>query len=153
MGPAVTAERIRLFMRLAMAALYFAAGAAHLTLPAPFLAITPDWVPFPREVIMLTGVCELAGAAALLTRRFRALAGIMLALYAVCVFPANLKHAFYDIDVAGLPTGWAYHAPRLALQPVLVWWALFAAGVVDWPFAGAIRKASGLPPPAEREQN
>jgi len=33
--------------------------------------------------------------------------------------------------------GWGYHAPRLALQPVLVWWALFCAGVVDWPWRGA----------------
>lgn len=94
---------------------------------------------------MATGVCELAGAAALLTRRFRAFAGVMLALYAVCVFPANLKHAFYNVDVPGLPSSWLYHAPRLALQPVLVWWALFAARVVDWPFARAIRKAGERP--------
>jgi uncharacterized membrane protein len=115
------------------------AGVAHLRSPEPFLAITPDWVPWPREIIMLTGLCELAGAVGLLTRSLRAFAGVMLALYAVCVFPANVKHAFYDIQGSGLPTGWAYHAPRLVLQPVLVWWALFAAGVIDWPF----RRANG----------
>jgi uncharacterized membrane protein len=136
----MTEARIRSVMRWAMAALYLVAGAAHLSTPEPFLAITPDWVPWPRAVIALTGMCELAGAAALLTHRLRAIAGIMLALYAVCVFPANLKHAFYDVQGNGLPTGWAYHAPRLVLQPVLVWWALFAAGVVDWPFGAAIRR-------------
>jgi len=36
-------------------------------------------------VILLTGVCELAGAAALLTARWRRLAGIILGLYALCV--------------------------------------------------------------------
>jgi hypothetical protein len=29
---------------------------------------------------------------------------------------------------------WLYHGPRLAFQPVLMWWALFCAGVIDWPF-------------------
>ena len=129
---------VRALMRWLMAALYLVAGVAHLRAPGPFMAIVPDWVPAPREVVMLTGVCELAGAVALLIPRLRFLAGVMLALYAVCVFPANLKHAFYDIQAPGLPTGWAYHAPRLVLQPVLVWWALFAAGVVDWPFGAAI---------------
>ena len=134
-GGEMTRERIRAIMRFAMAALYFAAGVAHLRSPEPFLAIVPDWVPWPSDVVMLTGVCELAGALALLTPRLRRSAGVMLALYAICVFPANLKHAFFDIQAPGLPTGWAYHAPRLLLQPVLVWWALYAAGVVDWPFA------------------
>lgn len=128
---------IRGVMRLAMAALYITAGMAHLLHPAPFLAITPGWVPWPGDVITLTGLCELAGAVGLLTPRLRALAGVMLALYAVCVFPANVNQAIYDIRAPGLPSGWAYHAPRLVLQPVLVWWALFAAAVVDWPFGGA----------------
>jgi uncharacterized membrane protein len=120
-------------MRWAMALFYGAAGVVHLAAPAPFVSIVPDWVPAPRAVVLATGLCEIAGAAGLLTRRWRWWAGALLALYAICVFPANLKHAFDHIDVPGLPSSWWYHAPRLALQPVLVWWALFCAGVVDWP--------------------
>ena len=41
---------------------------------------------------------RLAGAAALLTR-LRRLAGIMLALYALCVWPANIKHAVEHIPL------------------------------------------------------
>ncbi|WP_298956107.1 DoxX family protein [uncultured Methylobacterium sp.] len=121
-------------MRALMALLYAAAGIAHLVVTDPFLLIVPDWVPAPRLVVQVTGLCEIAGAAALLIPRWRRLAGTMLALYAVAVFPANLKHAVEGIAVPGLPTGWWYHGPRLALQPVLVWWALFCAGVTDWPF-------------------
>jgi uncharacterized membrane protein len=58
----------------------------------------------------------------------------MLALYAVCVFPANIKHAFEGIDLPPVPDTWWYHGPRLLMQPVLVWWALFCAGVIDWPW-------------------
>ena len=97
----------------------------------------PDWVPDPRDVVLATGVCEVVGSVALLTPRLRRAAGIAFAAYAVCVFPANIKHAVAHTayGVGGL--GWWYHAPRLAFQPVIVWWCLFAGGVVAWPFAAA----------------
>jgi uncharacterized membrane protein len=122
---------------LVLAAIYFVAGVFHLATPASFLLITPDWVPFPRWVILGTGVCELAGAVALTTRRVRRAAGVALALYAVCVFPANIKHAIDGLPPGQIQLGWWYHAPRLALQPVLVWWALWAGEVTDWPFRRA----------------
>ena len=121
-------------MRWAMAALYFLAGCAHLWAPKDFLAITPGWVPYPENVVLVTGLCEIAGSAALLTTRWRRLAGVMLALYALCVFPANIKHAVESIPISGVALGWWYHAPRLALQPVLIWWALYCGEVVDWPW-------------------
>src|SRR5271170_5442730 len=116
----------RTAMRWAMAAFYLAAGIVHLT--------APDWVPLPRETVLVTGLCEIAGSVALLTRRLRRLAGVMLALYAVCVFPANIKQAIEGIHVPPLPDGWWYHGTRLIMQPVLVWWALFCAEVIDWPW-------------------
>jgi uncharacterized membrane protein len=130
---AASFDGIRRVMRWTMACFYMLAGIFHLMNPGALLPITPDWVPFPREVILVTGVCEIAGAVALLTRRLRWIAGIMLALYAVCVFPANLKHAVDGVHLPPVPDSWWYHGPRLVLQPVLVWWALFSAGVVDWP--------------------
>jgi uncharacterized membrane protein len=57
-----------------------------------------------------------------------------LALYAFCVWPANFKHAIDGINVAHIPSSWWYHGPRLAFQPVIIWWALFAGEVIDWPF-------------------
>ncbi len=126
-------ERVRGALRWTMAAFYALAGAFHLAAPDGFLAITPGWVPHPREVILLTGVCEGLGAAGLLIPPIRAFAGAMLALYALCVFPANIKHALDHVPIAGVTLGWAYHAPRLAAQPLLIWWALFCSGVTDWP--------------------
>ena len=127
-------QTIRTVMRWIMAAFYIVAGVGHVLHPEPFLAIIPGWVPFPREVILTTGLCELAGAVALLTTRLRALAGIMLALYALCVWPANIKHALDHIVLPPIPDTWWYHGPRLAFQPVLIWWALFCASVIDWPW-------------------
>jgi uncharacterized membrane protein len=120
--------------RWMLAAVYLVAGLFHLAMPSTFLMIMPDRAPFPRQVILVTGLCEIAGAVGLLTRSLRRAAGVGLALYAVCVFPANIKHALDGLPAGQVQLGWWYHAPRLALQPVLVWWALFAGDVVDWPF-------------------
>jgi uncharacterized membrane protein len=127
-------EPWRTVLRWLMAAFYLAAGTGHLMRPDAFLPIVPDWVPLPRQVILITGLCELAGAVALLTPRLRKLAGIMLALYALCVWPANIKQAAEGINLPPIPDTWWYHGPRLALQPVLIWWALFCSGAIDWPW-------------------
>ncbi|MCE4224859.1 DoxX family protein [Methylobacterium sp. C25] len=128
------APTTRRWMRWAMIVVYGAIGLVHLVSTDAFLPIMPDWVPQPRLVVVATGLCELAGAVALMTNRLRRLAGFLFALYAVCVFPANLKHAFDHISVPPIPDSWWYHAPRLALQPVMVWWALYAVHAIDWPF-------------------
>ena len=130
----MTAAYPRLAMRIVLAAFYLIAGLVHLVSADAFLPIVPDWVPMKREVILLTGGCELAGAIGLFVPATMRLAGVMLALYAVCVFPANIKHAIDGIEVSGLPSSWWYHAPRFILQPILVWWALFCVYVIDWPF-------------------
>jgi uncharacterized membrane protein len=129
-------DRARTVLRWLLAAIYLAAGVGHLWAPDTFLLIVPGWVPAPRAVILVTGVCEIAGALVLLTQRWRFLAGIALALYAVAVFPANIKHALDHVSLPSIPDSWWYHAPRLAFQPVFVWWALFCAGVIDWPMRG-----------------
>lgn len=107
----------RAIMRWFLAAFFVAGGVAHLAVPGEFLKITPDWVPFAPQVILVTGFCEIAGALALVTKPLRSWAGIALAVYAVCVWPANFKHAFGGVDIPHLSSSWWDHAPRLALQP------------------------------------
>jgi uncharacterized membrane protein len=125
----------RTIARVVLAVIYLIAGIAHIRSPAGFLRITPDWVPAPEWVVWATGLCEIAGAIALafIPRLYR-IAGIALAAYAICVFPANINHAINNIALGGSPQSWWYHGPRLAFQPVFVWWALWAGRVIDWPF-------------------
>lgn len=139
-------------MRWILAAFYTSAGLAHLLVPEKLLSITPDWVPYAPQVIFLTGLFEIAASVALLTRQLRYGAGIAMAVYAICVWPANIKHAIDGIHLPPLPDSWYYHAPRLALQPVIVWWALFCAGVIDWPWrrGGDVPMNNGGSEPATR---
>ncbi|MGO3929334.1 DoxX family protein [Rhodopseudomonas pseudopalustris] len=124
----------RVVIRWVLAAFFVAAGVAHLAVPDKLLAMTPAWVPFAPQVILVTGLCEFAGAIALVTRPLRWWAGVALALYALGVWPANIKHAIDGIDIPGMPSSWWYHGPRLAAQPLIIWASLYAANVIDWPF-------------------
>ncbi len=130
--------RLRPALRWLLAVLYAMAGYFHLAAPDPFLGIMPLWVPLPQEVVRWTGVAEIAGAIALAQPWSRGLqrgGGIGLALYAVCVFPANINHFALDMARASGGLGLGYHLPRMVLQPILVWLALWTGGVTNWPFA------------------
>lgn len=117
-------------VRYSLVAFYLVAGTAHIAFPAPFLAITPAWVPNPKLTIFATGLCELAGAIGLLTQRFRRAAGIALAVYAACVLPANIKHALNSLSATNVSdAAWVYHVIRLSVQPLIIWWALLASGI------------------------
>ena len=126
---------VRTLFRWLLALAYGYAGWAPLTRPAPFLAITPAWVPRPEWVVAATGVAEIAGAIGLMIPATRKAAGWGLALYALCVWPANFHHALANIAIGGETLSWWYHGPRLAAQPLIIWWALWASGAIDWPFA------------------
>lgn len=128
---------IRQSLRWLLCAFYAVAGWFHLSAPEPFLRIIPVWVPQPETVVFGTGIAELLGAVALAqpwARPLRRAGAIGLALYAVCVFPANINH--FMMDMARPEHGWglAYHVPRMGAQPLLVWLALWCGGVTDWPF-------------------
>jgi len=127
----------RSLLRVLLALFYGTAGVLHLAVPHPFVAIVPPIVPAPGLVVALTGVAEIAGALGLLqgfSPPLRRAAGWGLAAYALCVWPANVQHMLLDLARPDGGAGLAYHVPRLASQPVLIWAALWASGITGWPF-------------------
>lgn len=120
-------------MRWGMAAALVFTGVDHLTTPERYLPMMPGFVPWHAAVVFMTGLCEIAGAAGLLVPPLRRTAGILLAVYFVCVFPANIRNALAGLNAPGLPSEHWYYWLRLALQPLAIWWALFCAGVLRWP--------------------
>lgn len=119
---------IKLALRWLVAVFYFAAGVIHLVAPAPFLTIMPGWVPAPEAVVLVTGVAEILGAIGLVqpfSVKLRQAAGWGLALYALCVWPANINHFAIDMARADGGLGLAYHVPRMFAQPVIIWLALW----------------------------
>lgn len=119
---------MKTMLRWLLVAFYFIAGVIHLAAPAPFLTIMPGWVPAPYAVVLLTGVAEILGAIGLaqwFSLPLRRAAGWGLALYALCVWPANINHFMLDMAKPGGGLGLAYHVPRMFAQPAIIWLALW----------------------------
>ncbi|MCP5397031.1 MAG: DoxX family protein [Sphingomonadaceae bacterium] len=129
--------RWRPVARWLLAIFYCVAGYFHLAAPEPFLKIMPGWVPMPEQVVLWTGIAELAGAIGLVqpwSAPLRRAAALGLALYALCVWPANINHMIVDFAREDGGLGPFYHIPRMAAQPVLIWLALWAGELTRWPF-------------------
>lgn len=123
---------VKAILRALLAALYALAGYMHLVRPQPFLSITPGWVPYPETVVLWTGIAEILGAIGLVqpfSKPLRQAAGIGLALYALCVWPANINHFAMDMARSDGGLGLTYHVPRMFAQPLVIWLALWVAEV------------------------
>jgi uncharacterized membrane protein len=97
---------------------FFFGGLAHFALTDLEARIVPPQIPDPRDVVLLTGFLELAGAFGLMLPWTRRAAGWGLFLLTIAVTPANIYmiriHDQFDIPVWLL---WL----RLPLQLVLLW--------------------------------
>lgn len=100
-----------------------AAGINHFLDPAPYIAMTPDFLPAPRALVYVSGVAEILGGLGLIHPRTRRLAAWGIIALLVAVFPANINMAVNDLPLGDtdVPT-WALWA-RLPLQLVLIAWA------------------------------
>ncbi len=109
-----------------LAGIFTVSGIIHLVKPEVYEPIMPSWVPAHREVILGSGVAELALAAGLLTPSTRRLAGWASVGLLLGVFPANVKMATDSLPRAstGLKVG-AF--ARLPLQVPMIKAALRAA--------------------------
>jgi len=76
-----------------VAAAFTISGVVHLVKPEVFEPLMPDWVPAHREVIIGSGIAELACAAGLAMPRTRRLAGLASTGLLLGVYPGNIKMA------------------------------------------------------------
>jgi uncharacterized membrane protein len=108
-----------------LAGFFAFAGAMHFVIPRSYEAIMPPSLPRHREAVALSGVAEIAGAAALLARPTRRFGRWWLLALLLAVFPANVHMAVNPEQVNGLDLErvprWALWA-RLPLQPLAMLW-------------------------------
>jgi uncharacterized membrane protein len=103
-----------------------AAGTAHFLATEEFLGQTPTWLPARGFIVYASGVIEiLLGVALWVVRSRRRELGWVVAAFFVAVFPGNVHQALTGSDAFGLDTA-AARWGRLAFQPLLILWALWA---------------------------
>lgn len=101
--------------------LFVTAGTMHFVNEKFYLAMIPEALPNKREIVQVSGVAEIAGGVAVLSRRTRGLGGKGLVALLIAVFPANINMAINPERFKSIPS-WALWA-RLPLQFVAIAWA------------------------------
>jgi len=91
-----------------------------------YVGIMPPYLPFPRELVLISGVAEILGGLGVLVPRVRRAAGWGLALLLVAVFPANIQMAQDSLQRAGWSPVTLLFFLRLPLQFLLVAWVEWA---------------------------
>jgi len=114
-------------LRLIGGIAFIGAGLNHFRSMAFYERIIPPGFPSPHRLVIISGLCEIAGGIGLLIPRLRRPAGIGLIALLVAVFPANLYMAahpeqFSDMDIPR----WGFRL-RLPLQALFIAWVWYAA--------------------------
>lgn len=103
------------------------AGVSHFTNPARYVDMMPPFIPAHAEMVIASGIAEIAGAVGLMIPATRRAAGIGLLALLIAVFPANVYVAIAGKTIEGLPSASWYYWVRLPFQFVyIVWIYLFA---------------------------
>ena len=125
---------VKLIIRLLLGAFMAYAGTSHLTFNRQeFVAQVPTWLQFSSGftdfVVLASGVVEIAFGLSIifLAEKKRAIAGALLALFYVAIFPGNINQYVNHIDAFGLNTD-NLRLIRLFFQPVLIFIALWSTG-------------------------
>ena len=125
---------VKLSVRLLLGAFMAYAGFSHLTFNRQeFVAQVPTWLQFSPGftdfVVLASGVVEIAFGLSIifLAAKKRAIAGALLALFYVAIFPGNINQYVNHIDAFGLNTD-NLRLIRLFFQPVLIFLALWTTG-------------------------
>ena len=112
---------LKLVLKWLLGLLFVAAGANHFRVPDIYVHIMPPYLPWHRELVLLSGACEIVLGGLLLVPRYSHYAAWGLIALLVAVFPANLYMAMNpDLYPRISPVAlWG----RLPLQAVLIAWA------------------------------
>jgi uncharacterized membrane protein len=113
-------KRIKPISKYLLAIFMIVAGTMHFVNSGFFLKIVPPYLPFHRELVVASGICEILLGVLLLVPKCSPLAGWGIMALLVAVFPANV-YLYQHQDI--LPATPIIHLLRLLLQGVFILWA------------------------------
>lgn len=117
---------VRTGFRVLLAGTFVYAGVLHFTKTPTYESVMPPYLPYPKELVLISGACEIAGGVGvLLPQPIRKWAGWGLIALLVAVFPANVNMALHGAVIGGKEIAPVFLWGRLPLQGVLIAWVLW----------------------------
>jgi uncharacterized membrane protein len=115
----------KLLSRLFLGIFFIGAGILHFAISPVYIKIMPPYLPFPAELVYISGVFEILGGIGILIPMVQTWAGYGLVALMVAVFPANINMVV-SYDQIGLDIPIYLLWLRLPLQGLLIWWIWWA---------------------------
>ena len=126
---------IKLGLCVFFALFFITAGYAHFASDEAFAAIVPPLLPYPLQIVWVTGIIEIILGFGLLWPKYRKLSGLLFAPYLLAVLPANIYMAIEHIPLGEMTASPTALWIRVALQFPLI-------GLIVWASGGLGRKES-----------
>ena len=111
--------------RIAMSVMLIFTTIGHFVFIQGMTMMMPDFMPFKKEIVYLTGVIEFAAAIGLLIPAIERLTAWLLILFFILILPANINAAIKKIDYQKGTTsgnGLNYLWFRIPLQIFFIAW-------------------------------
>ncbi|MBV4359663.1 DoxX family protein [Pinibacter aurantiacus] len=116
--------------RIAICVMLISTGIAHFVYTNGMTMMLPEFIPFRKSLVYLTGILEIAAAVALLIPSWQFAAAVFLIAFLVVLLPANIYAAYNHInyekgtfDGDGLNYLWF----RVPLQVLFIVWIYLSA--------------------------
>ncbi len=116
-------SKLKIVLKYLLVIFFVGGGINHFVNPDFYIRIMPPYLPWHRELVLLSGVFEVVLGLMVLIPRYLRLAGWGLIALLIAVSPANIHMAVNSHLYPEIPT--VFHFIRLPLQLVFiawVWW-------------------------------
>lgn len=110
-------------LRVILAISIIIVGITHFSSPDTYVKIVPSGLPYPLELVYISGVFEVLGGIGLLVPNVSQFSAWGLIALFIAVFPANINMAVNHIHLDNIPDSPWFQAVRLPFQAVLIAWA------------------------------
>ncbi len=116
--------------RIAMSVMLVFTAIAHFVFTEGMTQMIPNFFPFKKELVYLTGILEIIFAIGLLIPKTKIITGWTLIVFFLVILPANIKASMEHINyqTGGLDgKGMDYLWFRIPLQILFIVWVFFVA--------------------------
>lgn len=114
---------------IAMSAMLVFTAIGHLVFAKGMVMMIPAFIPFKKQLVLLTGIFELLAAIGLLFTPYRLFTSIALVCFFILVLPANTYAATHKVNYQkanyeGSGTGYLWS--RIPMQVLFIAWVFYS---------------------------
>lgn len=111
--------------RLALTVMLLFTAMTHFVYTSGMQLMVPNWIPFKKTVVLISGFIEIAFAIAICIRQLRKIAAWSLIAFLIMILPANIWASMMQVDfqkATHLGPGIQYLWFRIPLQLFFIGW-------------------------------